>query len=153
MYQADSREAIHLACDDAPTDRCFCVRLELRALREAVPAFIEVVSWPAPLRTNPAEAGLAEPFGLLAPAPHAVEDVEGVPYHWTGAAENAPVLEDSAPRRQFRKIWRGALSSNEGSKTVRGGRSHTQVKRSAELEPQWLRTSRLRNKGTKERMT
>ena len=97
MYQADSREAIHLACDDAPTDRCFCVRLELRALREAAPAFIEVVSWPAPLRTNPAEAGLAEPFGLLAPAPHAVEDVEGVPYHWTGAAENAPVLEDSAP--------------------------------------------------------
>ena len=34
---------------------------------------IDVVSWPAPLRTNPAEAGLSEPFGLLAPAPHAVE--------------------------------------------------------------------------------
>ena len=79
------------------------VRLELRALREAAPALIEVVSWPAPLRTNPAEAGLAEPFSLLAAAPHAVEDVEGLPYHWTGAAENAPVLADNAPRRQFRK--------------------------------------------------
>ena len=107
MYQADPREAFHLACDDAPTDRCYCAVLELRALREAVPAFIEVVSWPAPLRTNPAEAGLAEPFGLLAPAPHAVEDVECVPYHWTGAVENAPVLEDSAHRRQFRKYGGG----------------------------------------------
>ena len=58
MYQADSREAIHLACDDAPTDRCFCVRLELRALREAVPALVDVVSWPAPLHTNPAAQGL-----------------------------------------------------------------------------------------------
>ena len=35
-------------------------------------------------------------------------------------------------------MWRGALSSNEGSKRVRGGRSHTQVKRSTKLELQWL---------------
>ena len=94
MYQADSRESIHRACDDAPTDRCFCVRLELRALREAVPAFIDVVSWPAPLRTNPAEAGLAEPFGLIAPAPHAIQAFWWImPFHEneTGAAENTTV--------------------------------------------------------------
>ena len=120
MYQADSREAIRLACDDALTDRCFCVRLELRALREAVPAFIEVVSWPAPLRTNPAEARLAEPFGLRVPAPHAVEDVEGVPYHWTGPAENAPVLEDTAPRRQFRKNMAGGAVFERGHQNCSG---------------------------------
>ena len=112
------------------------------------PAFLEVVSWPAPLHTNPAAARLAKPFGLLALAPRADEASWCSP-----SAVHTPVLEDNAPRRQFRKIWRGALSSSEGSKTLRGGRSHTQVKRSAELEPQWLRTSRLRNKGTKERMT
>ena len=31
--------------------------------------------------------------------------------------------------------------------------SHAQVKRPAQLEPQWLRTIRLRNRGTKERRT
>ena len=83
---------------------------------------------------------------VLAELLPAVGPPRGLQDHGTGAAENAPVLEDGAPRRQFRITWRGALSSNEGSKTIRGGRSHTQVKRSAKLEPQWLRTIRLRKK-------
>ena len=94
IYQADSREAIHLACDDAPTDRCFCVRLRRRALREAVPALIDVVFWPAPLITNPAEASFAEPFGLIAPAPHAKQAFWWImPFHEneTDAAENTTV--------------------------------------------------------------
>ena len=94
IYQADSREAIHLACDDAPKNRCFCVRLRLRALREAFPALIDVVSWPAPLITNPAKASLAEPFGLIDPAPHAIQIFWWImPFHEneTDAAETTTV--------------------------------------------------------------
>ena len=94
MYQADSREAIHLACDDAPTDRCFCVRLRLRARREADPALIDVVTWPTLLITNPAEASFAEPCGLIAPALHAIQALWWImPFHEneTDAAENTTV--------------------------------------------------------------
>ena len=70
------------------------VRLELRALREAVPALIDVVSWPAPLITNPAEASLAEPFSLIDPAPHAIQAFWWImPFHEneTDAAETTTV--------------------------------------------------------------
>ena len=70
---------------------------------------IDVVSWPAPLHTNPVEARLAESLGHLAPAPHAIQAFWWMARAWeineplheqgTGAAENAPVLQDSAPRR------------------------------------------------------
>ena len=95
---------------DAPTVRCFClldvlldarwfwlrlrVRHGLRALREAIPALIDVVSWPAPLITNPAEASLAEPFSLIDPAPHAIQAFWWImPFHEneTDAAETTTV--------------------------------------------------------------
>ena len=88
---------------------------------------------------------MAEALGHLAPAPHAIQAFWRMARAWeineplheqgTGAADNTPVLQDIAPRRRFRKMWRGALCSNEGSKTIRGGRGHTQVKRSIKLEP------------------